>query len=55
LGISQEARRELDRRGHRILHESDGFGGYQAIHYDAARDVYIGASEFRKDGNAAGY
>jgi gamma-glutamyltranspeptidase/glutathione hydrolase len=31
------------------------YGGYQAIAYDAKNDVYIGASESRKDGHAAGY
>ena len=27
----------------------------QAVMYDAANDVYVGASESRKDGQAAGY
>ena len=31
------------------------YGGYQAILYDADKDVYFGASESRKDGHAAGY
>ena len=31
------------------------FGGYQGIMYDAKNDVYYGASESRKDGQAAGY
>jgi len=31
------------------------YGGYQAILYDAEKKVYFGASESRKDGNAAGY
>ncbi|MDD3721731.1 MAG: gamma-glutamyltransferase [Lutibacter sp.] len=31
------------------------YGGYQAIMYDAEREVYFGASESRKDGQAAGY
>lgn len=31
------------------------YGGYQAIRYDAEREVYIGATESRKDGHAAGY
>ncbi len=54
-GIDMEARRGLKRRGHQVRFESGGFGGYQAIQYDAKRDVYIGASESRKDGQAAGY
>ncbi|MFQ5413629.1 MAG: gamma-glutamyltransferase [Phycisphaerae bacterium] len=53
--VSMEAQRELSHRGHRIRFNSGGFGGYQAIMYDADRDVYIGASESRKDGQAAGY
>jgi gamma-glutamyltranspeptidase/glutathione hydrolase len=31
------------------------YGGYQAIRYDAEREVYIGATESRRDGHAAGY
>lgn len=31
------------------------YGGYQAIMYDAEKGVYFGASESRKDGQAAGY
>ena len=31
------------------------YGGYQAILYDAEKKVYFGASESRKDGQAAGY
>ncbi len=54
-GVSMAARRGLRRLGHRIGFESGGFGGYQAILYDAENDVYIGASESRKDGQAAGY
>jgi gamma-glutamyltranspeptidase/glutathione hydrolase len=54
-GIGQEVRRTLARMGHRIHFAVGGFGGYQAIAYDADHDVYIGASESRKDGQAAGY
>ncbi|MBI4718406.1 MAG: gamma-glutamyltransferase [Planctomycetes bacterium] len=54
-GIAVEVRRELAQRGHRITFESDGFGGCQAILYDVRRDLYIAASESRKDGQAAGY
>ena len=32
-----------------------GFGGYQAIMWDAKHHVYWGASEMRKDGEAIGY
>jgi len=35
---------------------ADGpYGGYQAIMRDPATGVYYGASESRKDGQAAGY
>lgn len=46
---------ELERRGHHITQARDGFGGYQAILWDGSRQAYFGASESRKDGQAAGY
>lgn len=47
---------KLRARGHKVRLANDGeFGGYQAIGRDAAQGVYIGASESRKDGQAAGY
>jgi len=53
--FSDETRRGLEARGH-TLGPSDGrFGGYQAIMWDEAQGVYYGASEVRKDGQAAGY
>lgn len=54
-GVPQAVWKELERRGHRVRREQDGYGGYQAILYDAERDIYIGASESRKDGQAGGY
>ncbi len=54
-GVSTEVQRSLAQMGHDVRFESDGFGGYQAIHYDAQRDLYIAGSDFRKDGCAAGY
>lgn len=55
-GFAPETVRELVRRGHRITAASSGdFGGYQAIWYDAEKDVYFGATESRKDGVALGY
>jgi gamma-glutamyltranspeptidase/glutathione hydrolase len=54
-GFSQEVIDALRRMGHRIDTERGGFGGYQAIFRDAENGVYIGASEARKDGQAAGY
>ncbi|CAM2065170.1 gamma-glutamyltransferase [Sulfidibacter corallicola] len=47
--------RALRRLGHDVRHGMGGFGGYQAIGYDAKSGVYFGASESRKDGHAAGY
>ena len=41
--------------GHRVESGGDGYGGYQAILRDAVNGVYLGASESRKDGHAAGY
>ena len=43
------------KRKHKLRPAVGVFGGYQAIRYDAERDVYFGASESRKDGMAAGY
>lgn len=47
--------RDLMKRGHEVEFSTGGYGGYQAIMYDAEHGVYIGASESRKDGHAAGY
>jgi gamma-glutamyltranspeptidase/glutathione hydrolase len=47
---------ELERRGHKVRVANDGdFGGYQAIAKDPKSGVWIGASESRKDGQAAGF
>jgi gamma-glutamyltranspeptidase/glutathione hydrolase len=46
---------ELKRRGHDIRTDLGGYGGYQAILWDATNKVYHGASESRKDGCAMGY
>jgi len=54
-GFDYEAVRELVRAGHRIEYNLGDFGGYQAIRYDGQNKVYYGASESRKDGQAAGY
>ena len=54
-GFSMEALRGLSEMGHRIRVIDDGFGGYQAIKLDSENGVYYGASESRKDGQAAGY
>jgi gamma-glutamyltranspeptidase/glutathione hydrolase len=54
-GFPAETTRELIKMGHRVGADVGGFGGYQAIRYDADNRVYIGASESRSDGQAAGY
>jgi gamma-glutamyltranspeptidase/glutathione hydrolase len=54
-GFDYETIRALLGRGHKIGFEVGNYGGYQAICYDAENDVYLGASESRKDGQASGY
>ncbi len=54
-GFSYETRRELMKRGHVIQDNLGGYGGYQAIEYNPTTKSYVGASESRKDGQAAGY
>lgn len=54
-GYDYEVIRELVGRGHKVGYNVGSYGGYQAIMYDAKNDVYYGASESRKDGQAAGY
>lgn len=54
-GFSEETVRELVKKGHRVRRAVGPFGGYQAIFFDADEGVYYGASESRKDGQAAGY
>lgn len=54
-GHAPEVVRELLARGHRIQPRTGIYGGYQAILVDLEEGVYYGASESRKDGQAAGY
>ncbi len=54
-GIDYEVIRELMKKGHKVKFSVGGFGGYQAIMFDIENKVYYGASESRKDGQAAGY
>ena len=54
-GFDYEVIRELMGRGHTIEFARGPYGGYQAILRDHEQGVYIGASESRKDGQAAGY
>jgi len=54
-GFDAATRAALEALGH-VLGESNGsFGGYQAILKDHQQGVWHGASEVRKDGQAAGY
>ena len=53
-GYGPEVLTELKNRGHNAGRTRGGFGGYQAIKWDAKNKVYYGASESRKDGHAAG-
>ncbi len=54
-GFAYLVQRELAARGHHIALDIGSFGGYQAILHDPAAGVYYGASESRKDGQAAGF
>lgn len=55
-GFSFETIRALMQMGHHVGWAPPGsYGGYQAIRFDAASKVYFGASESRKDGQAAGF
>lgn len=54
-GFSYDVIRELLNRGHKVVFDRGGYGGYQAIMWDATNKVYLGASESRKDGQAIGY
>jgi len=52
-GFDYEVIRELMKKGHRIRYSLGIYGGYQAIM--KKNGVYYGASESRKDGQAAGF
>ena len=52
-GFSTDIRNQLTKLGHTLKDEKGGYGGYQAIML--IDDVYYGASESRKDGQASGY
>ena len=54
-GISSDVRDALRAMGHDVIDQPIKYGGYQAILRDDIRGVYFGASESRKDGQAAGY
>jgi hypothetical protein len=60
-----EVRQELERRGHEVVSPvGAAYGGYQNVlkrynylsgNVDPVPFIYEGATEMRKDGNAAGY
>jgi gamma-glutamyltranspeptidase/glutathione hydrolase len=54
-GFDPAVKAELEKRGYKLAPGAGGFGGYQAILWDAKHHVYWGASEMRKDGEAIGY
>lgn len=54
-GFRWEEIQKLIRKGHSVQWNLGGYGGYQAIMRDPETGVYYGASESRKDGQAAGY
>ena len=55
FGVPETTIRALMRKGHVIEFADGPYGGYQAIRRDPVTGVYAGASESRKDGQAAGY
>lgn len=54
-GIRTEVIQRLMQMGHTIQWDLGDYGGYQAIMWDERNKVWFGASESRKDGQAAGY
>jgi gamma-glutamyltranspeptidase / glutathione hydrolase len=54
-GFPYETVRALMEKGHHVTWADGPYGGYQAIEWNGKNHVYIGASEGRKDGQAAGY
>ncbi|MCX6253508.1 MAG: gamma-glutamyltransferase [Bacteroidia bacterium] len=54
-GFRTEVIQKLMTMGYIIQWDLGGYGGYQAIMWDEKNKVWFGASESRKDGQAAGY
>ena len=54
-GYGADVREALGAMGHTVGERPSDYGGYQAIMRDTETGVYFGASESRKDGQAAGY
>ncbi len=54
-GFPPEVIEELRKRGHAIVERTGVYGGFQAIARDPETGVLTGASDSRKDGQAAGW
>jgi gamma-glutamyltranspeptidase/glutathione hydrolase len=54
-GFRTEAIQKLMTMGHTIQWNLGSYGCYQAIMWDEKNKVWYGASESRRDGQAAGY
>jgi gamma-glutamyltranspeptidase / glutathione hydrolase len=54
-GFRSEVIQKLMSMGYTVQWDLGGYGGYQAIMWDSKNKVWFGASESRKDGQAAGY
>jgi gamma-glutamyltranspeptidase/glutathione hydrolase len=54
-GFRTDVIQKLMSMGHKIQWDLGGYGGYQAIMWDEKNKIWYGASESRKDGQAAGY
>jgi gamma-glutamyltranspeptidase / glutathione hydrolase len=52
-GFDYSTIRQLMKKGHQVQFGFERFGGFQGILYDGI--FYYGASDSRKDGQAAGY
>lgn len=54
-GYNYEIIRGLMKMGHRVKFETGNYGGFQAIMRDTKSGIYFGASESKKNGQAAGF
>jgi gamma-glutamyltranspeptidase/glutathione hydrolase len=54
-GIPETTVEALEKKEHQIRYKQMSYGGYQAIMVDTLNGVYHGASDYRKDGQAAGF
>lgn len=54
-GVTPDVVQALRARGHKVIYDKGGFGGYEAIRWDSENQVYRGATEMRKDGMVVGY